>query len=155
MTTLHEVEPRAASPDERAASATPRVVASAEGRPIVVWEDRRATPRRDMTARVVLRHGEKVAVGVSENVSQGGIFVASFETHPPGTTLDLVFSVPGQGHEVAVRGTVCRTREPRGHVTEVMPGMGMSFSGLDEASRAAIAAYVESGAGGGGRFRRR
>ena len=110
MTTVTEADPGATSIDERAAYATPRVVPSSEGRPVIVWEDRRATPRRDMTARVVLRHGERISVGVSENVSEGGIFVASFETYPPGTELDLVFSVPGVGApEIAVRASVYLT----------------------------------------------
>ncbi|MCA9515930.1 MAG: PilZ domain-containing protein [Myxococcales bacterium] len=154
MTTVTEADPGATSIDERAAYATPRVVPSSEGRPVIVWEDRRATPRRDMTARVVLRHGERISVGVSENVSEGGIFVASFETYPPGTELDLVFSVPGVGApEIAVRASVCRTREPRGRVAEVMPGMGMRFVDLDDDGRAAIAAYVETSGGRGRRGR--
>jgi len=122
---------------------TPKVVADASGRPVMTWEDRRATPRRLVVTRVELRDGDRAAVGITEDISEGGLFVASFDVRPVGTVLEVALTLPGHEDPIVARAEVVRVRDNRAAVAERIPGMGMRFVDLDDAARASIRAWVE------------
>ncbi|MBN2716590.1 MAG: hypothetical protein JXX14_12105 [Deltaproteobacteria bacterium] len=82
--------------------------------------------------------------GFSEDVEEGGIFAATYNIHPIGTDVSVSFELPGC-KKVFTRGVVQYTREtsatsPAGCTS----GMGISFSYLENADKAAIEEYQEA-----------
>jgi uncharacterized protein (TIGR02266 family) len=75
--------------------------------------------------------------GLSQDLSRGGLFVATYQLKPPGTRMALYFVLPG-GHAVSSDGIVRWTRDAG---DELPPGMGIAFENLDEPDVAAIGRY--------------
>ena len=78
----------------------------------------------------------------SENIEEGGIFVATFEPRPIGTKVVVNFKLPGD-HRVAARGLVQWVREYNPLNLDTAPGMGVKFTDLEEKDRAAIEKYLD------------
>lgn len=64
--------------------------------------------------------------GLSQDISAGGLFVATYQPRPPGTRVTLFFVLPG-GHTIHADGVVRWTTDGSG---DVSPGMGIAFEGL-------------------------
>ena len=77
--------------------------------------------------------------GFSEDLSEGGLFVATYQAMPIGTRMDLQFELP-TGHVVKVAGTV---RWHRGQSDDAMPGMGISFDELSPADLKVVRSFVK------------
>jgi uncharacterized protein (TIGR02266 family) len=82
-------------------------------------------------------------VGFSENVSEGGLFVATYRLMPLGTEVALTFVLPDE-FPVFVHGVVRWLRDPRdpSAANELPPGMGVEFVQLADAERVRIQAYI-------------
>jgi uncharacterized protein (TIGR02266 family) len=72
--------------------------------------------------------------GLSQDLSRGGVFIATYQPLPPGTAVTLFFGLPG-GHEVHADGVVRWTREAS---DDAPPGMGVAFHVLRPADVKAI-----------------
>jgi uncharacterized protein (TIGR02266 family) len=109
--------------------------------------DRRGHTRRNLTVEVGM-HGEtNFWLGFSQDISEGGLFVSTYETLPVGTDLDLEFSLPGSTGTVHSRARVCWVREYREGQdlsNGILPGMGVRFEGLAEEDRQRIAEFVRT-----------
>ena len=79
--------------------------------------------------------------GFSTDISEGGIFVATVETVPQGTKVDLDFTLPG-GRPLKASGVVRWLREPNDHTPELMPGMGVQFQELQPEVASLISDFV-------------
>jgi uncharacterized protein (TIGR02266 family) len=79
--------------------------------------------------------------GFSTDISEGGVFVATVETVPRGTTVDLDFTLPG-GRPLKASGVVRWLREPNNHMPELMPGLGVQFEGLQPEVASLISDFV-------------
>jgi uncharacterized protein (TIGR02266 family) len=75
--------------------------------------------------------------GISLDVSQGGVFVSTYQPSPPGTQVSLYFVLPS-GHSVQAEGTVRWTRAAS---DDSSPGMGVAFTALSEADAEAIVEF--------------
>lgn len=75
--------------------------------------------------------------GLSHDLSNGGLFVATYQPRPPGTQVSLYFVLP-DGHEVEAAGVVRWTREAS---DDSPPGMGIAFSNLEPADLQAITRF--------------
>ncbi len=64
--------------------------------------------------------------GLSMDVADGGLFVATWQALPVGTPVELSFVLPG-GHAVNAPGVVVFVIDER---EDLPPGMGISLSGL-------------------------
>lgn len=100
-------------------------------------EKRRAT-RALVTVDVSLYSESQFFSGLTEDVSEGGLFVATYDMRPIGSEIELHFSLP-TGHEISTRGIVRWMREPGG---DTSPGMGVQFAPLPPSDLAAIRAFV-------------
>ncbi len=78
--------------------------------------------------------------GLSHDLSNGGLFVATYQPKPPGTQVSLFFVLP-DGHEVEASGIVRWTREAS---ADSPPGMGIAFSELDPADLEAITRFCHA-----------
>jgi len=84
--------------------------------------------------------GSTFYTGLSHDLSNGGLFVATYQPKPPGTVVSLYFVLP-DGHEVEASGVVRWTREAS---EDSPPGMGIAFADLDPADLQAITRFCEA-----------
>ncbi len=80
--------------------------------------------------------------GFSENIEEGGIFVATFDPKPVDAKVIVNFKLPG-GHPVTARGVVQFVREYNPLTPETPPGMGVKFTDLLKEDKVAIENYLE------------
>lgn len=98
--------------------------------------------RIDLTVAVSLTSEHNFFTGFTENISEGGVFVATYEPLPVGTVIDFELQlVPGPG-TVPVRGVVCWIREANDYTLDVSPGMGLRFVNLHPQVAEAITRFV-------------
>ncbi|WNG42800.1 TIGR02266 family protein [Archangium minus] len=97
--------------------------------------------RVHLQATINLNSDSNFFTGFTTNISEGGIFVATVQTVPRGTTVDLDFTLPG-GRPMKVTGVVRWTREANDKTPELMPGMGVQFTHLPPELAAAISDFV-------------
>jgi uncharacterized protein (TIGR02266 family) len=81
--------------------------------------------------------------GFSENIEEGGIFVATFEPRPIGSKVLVNFKLPG-GRPVTARGEVQWVREYNPMTPDTAPGMGVKFTDLLPADRQAIEEFAKA-----------
>lgn len=102
-------------------------------------EEKRQSPRVELAADVSLFSETHFFAGLTEDVSEGGVFIATYALRPIGSELDVKFSLP-TGHEVKTRGVVRWLREASG---ETSPGIGVQFLGLAPADVAEIRKFLK------------
>lgn len=79
--------------------------------------------------------------GLTMNISEGGVFVATHEILPTGSLVGLHLELPRAPHRIMTLGEVRWSRAYTGN-DDVPPGLGIQFVGLDEASALAIRKFV-------------
>lgn len=104
---------------------------------------RRSSPRASTFLCVDLCSEHDFWTGLTMNLSEGGVFVATHVSLPQGTLLGLHFELPRTSRRIMTLGDVRWSRTYTGN-DDVPPGMGIQFVGLDEASLLAIRAFVTS-----------
>jgi uncharacterized protein (TIGR02266 family) len=79
--------------------------------------------------------------GFSENISEGGVFIATYHKHELGERHKVKLSLPGieQPVEVHVEVRWVREADP---AHDVKPGYGLQFVELTDAARAVIERFV-------------
>jgi uncharacterized protein (TIGR02266 family) len=87
-------------------------------------------PRFDVSLTVSVDSGSNFYVGFTENLSDGGVFVATHIPRAMGSTVSLLIAIPNGG-PIRARGTVAWIRE-YSESNDAVPGMGIRF---DEVSR--------------------
>jgi uncharacterized protein (TIGR02266 family) len=110
-------------------------------RPDSLSQTRRQKPRVKSELELEFKDETHFYAGITQDISQGGVFIATYNVFPVGSRLELGFRLPG-GAEVRARGVVRWVRgeaEPE----EERPGMGVAFTELSEAALTAIAAYCQ------------
>ncbi len=81
--------------------------------------------------------------GFSEDIDEGGIFVATFEPKPMESKVLVNFKLPG-GRPVTARGIVHFVREYNPMTPEMAPGMGVKFTDLLPNDKKAIEEHIQS-----------
>lgn len=100
--------------------------------------ERRHGPRRKLEVEIGLHSDSHFYVGFAEDLSDGGLFVATYEAVPLSSPVRVVFELPC-GTRVSAPGRVAWVREPlEGHA----PGVGVAFEALSDEQREAILAFV-------------
>ena len=91
---------------------------------------------------VTLTSESNFYTGFTENLSEGGLFVATYDFSPVGSKIEFNFSLPGVGRTIQGNGFVRWIREYNATNEEVMPGMGIQFDSIAEEHFAAIEAFI-------------
>jgi uncharacterized protein (TIGR02266 family) len=107
--------------------------------PVRDGRERRTAERVPLEADVSLYSATTFWAGIAEDLSEGGLFVATYQLEPVGTAIDLRFELP-TGQTVAVRGVVRWIREV---MDEGMPGMGIQFESLLTRDLRVIQSFVK------------
>jgi uncharacterized protein (TIGR02266 family) len=98
--------------------------------------------RVDLHVEITLESESNFYAGVSNNVSEGGVFVATHAAPPVGATVTLSLSLPGTGR-FALAGVVRWVREDEVCHGSV-PGCGIQWTELPPDARMAIERFVRS-----------
>lgn len=118
---------------------------------LVPGPNQRVHPRYEVSFDITLLGENNFYVGLSQNLSEGGVFIATHRTLPVGTPVLMSFTLPRTERAVCVTGVVQWTREPDAIVDEsdpdtwlsaVKPGMGIQFADLDEETGTAIREFT-------------
>jgi uncharacterized protein (TIGR02266 family) len=100
-----------------------------------------ARSRVRMVAAIDQRSDSNFFTGFTTNIHEGGIFVATVQSVPRGTTVDLDVLLPGT-RSMTVTGVVRWTREVNDKTPELMPGLGVQFSYLPPEITSVITDFV-------------
>ena len=123
-------EPPAAAPSERPEPAT------AGERD--AWADTRIAARHTVEIEVGIASESNFYLGFTENLSSGGVFVATYVTKPLGSNVEVALTFPN-GEELRVPGVV---RWLRDATTDGWPGMGVQFEGLSPDDEAKVRKFL-------------
>lgn len=80
-------------------------------------------------------------VGFSGEISQGGVFISTYNILPKGSPVRVLVTLPGN-LSTEVDGTVRFVRDPMDMSAESEPGMGVAFDGLEKDSRELILRFI-------------
>ncbi|RYZ41881.1 MAG: TIGR02266 family protein, partial [Myxococcaceae bacterium] len=94
-----------------------------------------------MHTTIDMRSDSNFFTGFSMDISEGGIFIATVEAVPRGTSVDLDFTLPG-GRPLNVNGVVRWARDGNDRTPELMPGVGVQFTTLPPEVAHAISSFV-------------
>jgi uncharacterized protein (TIGR02266 family) len=111
------------------------------GRPVGP-SDQRGHLRLPFEVDITLESESQFYAGFSENLSEGGIFVATHALRPVGTRLHVVFTLPGVKGPMRVEGDVCWVRL-HSDTSDLPPGMGLHFVSLRSPDADVIRAFCE------------
>jgi len=104
------------------------------------WADRRDTQRVVYCTQVNLTSDTNFYTGFSNNISEGGIFVATHLLRAHGSRMEVEFSLPDGGPPIRVESVVRWVCDV--HASE-RPGMGLQFCELSENDRRRIESFVQ------------
>jgi uncharacterized protein (TIGR02266 family) len=121
--------------------------------PSVAPAERRDVQRYGARLAITLVGDNNFYLGMTENISEGGIFVATHHMLPIGSILELQFRIPTTDEMLAVEGEVRWIRPPKALANEanifgaeddnrMRSGMGIQFKNLGDEARAAIEAFI-------------
>jgi uncharacterized protein (TIGR02266 family) len=113
------------------------VAASPSLRPSLAPTSQRRAERRLAELQVEFDSETQFYAGITQDISEGGVFIATYCIQPVGTALGLSFELPC-GTKVETRGTVRWLRDPSHNAR---PGMGVAFDELSADSLAAIGRF--------------
>lgn len=102
-------------------------------------------PRIPLCVDVDLRSENNLYVGFSENVSEGGLFVATYTPSPVGEHLQVQFTLPNQNRPITCNVIVAwhlEARDVMAHDKERVPGMGLHFVDLTADDRAMLLDFI-------------
>jgi uncharacterized protein (TIGR02266 family) len=100
-------------------------------------------PRVAVATPVYIEGAERTLLGMSQDLSQSGMFVETRRELPLGVQLGLTFRLPGQAAPVRVTGRVARAVPPRELALSERPGVGIAFERFGDADRARLHDFIE------------
>jgi len=113
----------------------------AGARPQGAADERRRSPRSDLTVRVDYSTIDELFSEFTRDINEGGLFIETEKPSPAGTSVTLHFNLPGGEGAVVATGTVVRV-QPGSPGTA--PGMGIEFDELDGSARQQINGLIRS-----------
>lgn len=102
---------------------------------------RRRSGRLSAELEVSLFSDSNFYVGFTENLSEGGLFVATYLMRPLGSKVEMSVRLPGRAEPLILRGEVRWVRE-YSPTSDGCPGMGIQFDGVSESDHSDIAAFL-------------
>ena len=104
----------------------------------------RASERFDLEVKVDLESDHNFYTGLTQNISAGGLFIATHHLRRIGDRITLKFQLPGSEQPVAVETEVRWIRENSSlQRVEGATGMGVRFINLSEEATGAIQKFLQ------------
>jgi uncharacterized protein (TIGR02266 family) len=105
-----------------------------------VAEPRREHARGALEIAVTLESEHNFWAGITDNISEGGVFVATNAPPPIGTRVELILTLPSHPEPFALQGVVRWTRERS--TTDLPIGCGIQWQDLPRDAAQAIARFI-------------
>lgn len=136
-----QTPPRAPAPTLAASpAATAAPPARAAAAPAGSIQDRKKA-RVPLAVEVDFGSENNLYVGFSEDISEGGVFVATYAPRPVGERLSVQFKLPGQGRVMTVDTEVAWS-VPQREDHDGGVGMGLRFVNLTDDDRRALTQFI-------------
>ncbi len=106
-------------------------------------EDRRQHARFPLEIEVTFASEHNFFTGFAENISEGGLFIATHQLKEVGARFNVKFSLAGVEEPFDI---LCEVRwiRPYHEGLDVPAGMGVRFVELDESTAAAVTAFIRT-----------
>jgi len=104
--------------------------------------ERRCASRYHVLVSVTFCSEDTFYQGLSENLSEGGLFVATHAFMPIDSIIDLSVTLPGMPEPVVARGRVRWLRD-LSPTSSAPPGMGVQFTELDQCALVLIRQFIK------------
>ena len=111
--------------------------------PAPAGSERRSTPRAFLETEITFESHANFYTGFTEDISEGGLFLTTYDLHPLGTEIEIEFTLP-TGQIVRTLGVVRWIRDPHDEAPDAPPGMGLQFRDLLPEDRTAIHEFIEA-----------
>ena len=102
---------------------------------------RRSTARVELKAQVTVTSETNFFTGLSENISEGGVFISSLAPPELGTIIDAEISTGDGGQAIKVAAEVMWVRTEQGQPV----GCGCRFLNVDEVTAARLKDFISRG----------
>ena len=102
----------------------------------------RASERFDLEIKVDLESDHNFYTGLTQNISAGGLFIATHALRKIGDRITLKFTLPGHAESVTVETEVRWIRENTALMRAEGTGMGVRFINLSPAATTAITQFL-------------
>lgn len=102
----------------------------------------RTAPRHACDVDIGFQSDTNFYTGFSEDISEGGLFVSTYDFKPIGTEIDVNFTLPS-GYTVIAKGVVRWVRELNPLNPDQLPGMGLQFVNLGPEEKQAIQTFLD------------
>jgi uncharacterized protein (TIGR02266 family) len=109
--------------------------------PVSKTANHRQHDRINASVEITMTSEHNFFSGFTQDISEGGVFIASHEVMEVGTKLQFELKL-GKGTLVC-EGEVCWVREPSEYLDGVVPGMGVRFLDLPENVATAINNFIQ------------
>ncbi|MCS6799171.1 MAG: TIGR02266 family protein [Myxococcota bacterium] len=123
------------APTARADGSSPAAPAAGAPPPVA------AGTRVQLEANIGATTESNFYVGFSGDIGEGGVFIATYETLPRGTPVEVLVTLPG-GFETRVLGRVRFVRDPLDFGADSEPGMGVQFESLTHEQRELVLRFI-------------
>jgi uncharacterized protein (TIGR02266 family) len=108
-------------------------------------QNQRASERFDLEVKVDLESDSNFYTGLTQNISAGGLFIATHAIRRIGDHITLTFALPGNTQSITVETEVRWIRENTAlHRVDGASGMGVRFINLSPEANAAITTFLQS-----------
>jgi uncharacterized protein (TIGR02266 family) len=118
---------------------------SGTGAKVADHQNVRASERYDLEVKVDLESDHNFYTGLTQNISAGGLFIATHHLRRIGDRITLKFQMPGTDQTLAVETEVRWIRENSSlQRVDGATGMGVRFINLSPEAAAAINQFLQS-----------
>jgi uncharacterized protein (TIGR02266 family) len=107
--------------------------------------ERRAAPRLELQLEVGLSSDSNFYTGLTQDISTGGLFVATHQLHRVGQHVTVHLTLPGAPQAVTVDCEVRWIREVSAlNGSDATTGMGLKFLSISPQARLAISSFLQA-----------
>ena len=105
-------------------------------------DNRRQFVRHAYETEIGVDTGSNFYTGLTQDLSAGGLFIATHQILPLGTTLRVKFGVPDIKRTFDIEASVCWVKKFRDDAPDQTPGMGVRFMNMEDEAEAALSNYI-------------
>ena len=106
--------------------------------------ERRTAPRIELEVEVGLETEHNFYTGLTQDISSGGIFVATGLSYRVGEKMTVRFTLPGRKEPIVADAEVRWVRDSRYTRTDSPDGVGLRFVSLPAEAQASIVRFLEN-----------
>lgn len=106
-------------------------------------QPRRQHARHNVELEVTMESETNFYMGLTENLSEGGIFIATHMLKPLGTPIEVSFKLPDMSEPIKANGTVRWLRE-YSPTSDTSPGIGVRFEHIGTEHAEQIRRFLET-----------